>query len=78
MQSATELGEGKTSILIVYVLLESADEANDANFLFYVRESVEEDDGYTHVILIDPKRVLPYLICTFPASDFILQRQISS
>lgn len=43
--------------LIVYVLLDSTDEAFEANFRYYVREAIAEDDGCSHVILLDPKRV---------------------
>ena len=47
--------------LVVYVLLETDDEANDANLRYYVREGIREDDGCTHIILVDPKRVGPTL-----------------
>lgn len=43
--------------LIIYVLLESEDVENEANFRYYVREAVREDEGCTHVILVDQRRV---------------------
>jgi hypothetical protein len=43
--------------LVVYVLLESGDEANEANLRYYVREAIREEAGCTHIILVDPKRV---------------------
>jgi len=50
--------QGKAEVpLVVYVLLETEDGANDANLHYFVREGIREDDGCTHIILVDPKRV---------------------
>ena len=47
--------------LVIYVLLESDDPENEANFMYYVREAIREHDGCTHLILVDQRRVsLPH------------------
>ena len=60
--------------LVVYVLLETDDEANDVNLRYYVREGIREDDGCTHIILVDPKRVGPYTQSNPTRSDRVFCR----
>lgn len=43
--------------LVVYQLLEDSDPENEANFQHYLREGIQERDGCTHVVLVDPSRV---------------------
>ncbi len=50
-------GGAENSPLIIYVLLESTEASNEANFQYYLREGISEDDGCLHIILTDPKRV---------------------
>ena len=43
--------------LVIYVLLESSDAANEDNFRYYLREGIRENDGCLHIILVDPQKV---------------------
>ena len=43
--------------LVIFTLLESDDLENEANLRYYVREGIREDDGCTHIIIVDPDKV---------------------
>ena len=54
--SVQSAGNPANPTLIIYLLLKSNEESNEANFQYYLREGISEDDGCSHVILIDSKK----------------------
>lgn len=63
MQSTGSTAE---PVLVIYVLLESTEASNEANFQYYLREGISENDGCLHIILVDPQRVRKLYLCTWP------------
>ena len=57
-------GSTAEPVLVIYVLLESTEASNEANFQYYLREGIRENDGCLHIILVDPQRVSKLYFCT--------------